>query len=421
MHRRTFLTVLGTAALTPAIPAAATKPTLKDWLARNATPLRTTRPDAPLDDLRHLKRPLAGARIVALGEASHDTAEITRLKHRTLRHLIEQQGFRAIAWEDDWSLGTLLNEYILTGRGDLRALMGQMSDAWRSEEVFAVFEYLRTYNAKHSDKVRFAGVEYFSTRHLAYDAIDAYVAQQAPHRLAEVRALLEPIYPHLTDMGKYVFWYWKEVADKAPYIQKSQAVHALLESLHHHSRSYAVVLHHARQIASFYEAFSLEDNYSYRDARAAENLDWWVRFTGEKVVYWAAAAHTANAPDLEVSNPSGPGFAFASAGSHLRRQYGDRYRTIGFTFDHGTMHGPVDMPPPLTTWFEHPLGQVRHAHYTLDLQRPASSAARAWLNAPLRTRGFPHLGPTSEMTGGTLAQWHDVLIHTQQVTPIHPL
>jgi erythromycin esterase len=130
---------------------------------------------------------------VALGEASHDTAEITRLKHRTLHHLIEQKGFRAIAWEDDWSLGTLLNQYILTGRGDLRALMGQMSDAWRSEEVKAVFEYLRSYNASHRDKVQFAGVEYFSTRLLAYDAVDAYVAKHAPHRLAELRAVLDPI------------------------------------------------------------------------------------------------------------------------------------------------------------------------------------------------------------------------------------
>ncbi|MEV6282702.1 erythromycin esterase family protein [Kribbella sp. NPDC051770] len=383
-----------------------------------ASALGTTDPAAPLDDLDHLRKPLAGARIVALGEASHDTAELTRLKHRTLRHLVERQGFRAIAWEDDWSLGTQLDSYITTGRGDLRALIAQMSDAWHSSEVEEVFRYLRRYNATHRNKVRFAGVEYFSTRHLAYDAVDAYVARHAPDQLAALRAVLKPIVPHLTDMGAYVHWYWKDVADKAPYIRNARAVLALLTGLRHSGRSYAVVLHHARQIVSFYEAFSLEDNFAYRDARAAENLRWWHRFSGEKVVYWAAAAHTANAPHLQVSDPP---VGFASAGSHLRRWYGDRYRTIGFTFDHGTAYGPIEMPPARATWFEHPLGEVPHAHFTLDLHARTSAAARDWLHAPLTTRGFPHVGPASEMSGGTLAEWHDVLIHTQQVTPIHPL
>jgi erythromycin esterase-like protein len=421
MHRRTFLTVLSTAALTPAIPAAATRPTLKDWITRNAVPLRTTRPTAPLDDLRHLRTTLAGARIVGLGEATHGTAEITRLKHRVLRHLVEQQGFRAIAWEDDWTLGTLLNQYILTGRGDLPALMGQMSGAWRSHEVRAVFEYLRGYNATHHDKVRFAGVEYFSTRRLAYDEIDAYVARHAPQRLAELRAVLRPIRPHLTDMGAYVQWYWLQVADKAPYIAKAKAVLALVAGLRHHSRSYQLVLQHARQIAFFYEAFSMENIYAYRDARAAENLRWWHEFTGEKVVYWAAAAHTANAPDLTVSNPAGPSVAFPSVGSYVHRWYGDRYRSVGFTFDHGTAHGPIALPAPRPSWFEHPLGQTGPAHYTLDLRRRPNAAAREWLRRPMLTRGSPELGPTSEMSGGTLAQWHDVLVHSRQVSPIHPI
>ena len=107
--------------------------------------------------------------------------------------LVEHHGFRAIAFEDDWSLGTQLNDYALTGRGDLSALMGQLSTEARTHENAELFEYLRAYNATYRDKVRFAGSEYFSTRRLSYDADAEYVARRAPHRLAELHRSLDPI------------------------------------------------------------------------------------------------------------------------------------------------------------------------------------------------------------------------------------
>lgn len=93
------------------------------------------------------------------------------------------------------------------------------------------------------DKVYFAGVEYYATRQLSYDAIERYVARHAPDRLAELRRSLVPIRPNTTDMGKYVRWYWKEVEDKAPYISKARAVYALVRDLPDQ-----VVVHNARQI-----------------------------------------------------------------------------------------------------------------------------------------------------------------------------
>ena len=54
-------------------------------------------------DLSQLRRAVHGAQIVGLGEAVHATAELTHLKLRVLRHLVEQLGFRAVAFEDDWS------------------------------------------------------------------------------------------------------------------------------------------------------------------------------------------------------------------------------------------------------------------------------------------------------------------------------
>ena len=142
--------------------------------------------------------------------------------------------------------------------------------------------------------------------------------------------------------------------------------------------------------------------------------------SGDRVAYWAASPHTANAPHLRLTRPGDSDLRFASAGSYLRRWYGRRYLSIGFTFDHGTVAaGPgqtVDAAPPSPDWFEAPLGDVPETTFNLDLRRRHVPApVREWLHEPVTTRGPS--GPGSIVDGGTLAQWFDILVHTQTVHP----
>ena len=138
----------------------------------------------------------------------------------------------------------------------------------------------------------------------------------------------------------------------------------------------------------------------------------------------AASAHTANAPRLRVAVPPGPFWRYPTAGSYLRHWYGQRYLSIGFTCDHGTVslgpEGTVAVPPPAPGWFERPFGQAGLDQFALDLRTPAPPPARSWLHSPLKTRGFPDRGPGSYMAGGTLAQWFDVIIHRQELSPTQP-
>ena len=125
----------------------------------------------------------------------------------------------------------------------------------------------------------------------------------------------------------------------------------------------------------------------YRDAHAAQNLRWWHRYSSDKVAYWGASAHTANAPRPRIVVPPGPDWRFATAGSYLRRWYGPRYVSIGFTFDHGTVSlGPgatITLPPPAPGWFERPFGRVGLDQFAVDLHTPAPAPVRKWLEAPL--------------------------------------
>lgn len=399
------------------------------WIRHHAVPLHTIDPAAPLDDLALLRWSVGDAEIVGLGESVHGTAEETVLKHRTLRFLVERMGFRTVAWEDDWTTGVQIDRYIRTGEGDLDTLVGQMAFQWKSRETKDVLRWLREYNAEHADKVRFFGVEYYLTWRPAYDGVDSYVAKTAPDRLGELRDHLEPLRPDPThtDVYQHIAWY-QEQEDKQFYIRHAHQVQDLVERLPHvpGDSAHAVAVHHARQIVSFYEHFALPDAEAlvYREARGAENLKWWRDLSGDKIAYWAGSPHTVNAPALHIVRPDADDMRFASAGSYLRRWYGKRYRSIGFTFAHGTASlgggQTVYLPPPKAGWFERPFGRVKYEQFALDLRAPAPPPVRRWLHSPVTTRGLADSGPDGYMTGGTLAEWFDVIVHRQEVTPVRP-
>lgn len=394
------------------------------WIRGHAQPLRTTDPDASLADLRPLERSIGAASVVGLGESEHGATEEAHLKFRTLRLLVEKLGYRSLAWEESWTTGRRINRYITTGRGDPRALAGRMTFQWRSAQVADVLRWLRRFNMGRTDQVRFVGVESYAVDRLAYRAVRSYVTDTAPGELPRLRADLEPIWPSDADPFVYAGVY-QGATNKRTYIRHARSVLRLLQRLPHRpgDRRYALALANARQIVYFHEYYALgtvEQNV-YRERHAAATLRWWQRFTGDRVAYWAASAHTANARDLRMVMPEPPNLRYASAGSYLRSWYGPGYRSIGFTFDHGTIGlAPGETTPqaaPEPGWFERPLGDHQPDRFVLDLRSPAPSPVRTWLTAPLVTRGLPNAVPGATISGGTLAQWFDILVHVQTVTP----
>lgn len=400
------------------------------WVQAAAAPVATVDPAAPLDDLAPLSPALENAEIVGLGESTHGAAEEITLKHRTLRFLVERMGFRSLAWEEDWTVGVQIDDYLRTGHGNLGVLVSQMSPQWQSREVADALGWLRDYNAHQRDpaaQVRFVGVEYYLTRALAYDAVESYIARIAPERLPELRADLQPLRPSTPDIWAHVQAVMA-APDKQAAVSHARRVRALIDQLPHAvgDPDHALALHHAEHILAFYEHYALPgpDALVYRDAHAAENLAWWRDHHPGKIVYWAASPHTAVAPNLRIAMPPGPDMRFPSAGAHLRERYGPRYRSVGFTFDHGTVDlgqgQTATLPPPAPHWFEHRLAAAGHDQFVLDLHRAGPPAVRAWLDGPASTRGMAQAGPTSFIDGGSVSTWFDVLVHRQQISPTRP-
>ncbi|GAA2434346.1 erythromycin esterase family protein [Streptomyces macrosporus] len=155
---------------------------------------------------------------------------------------------------------------------------------------------------------------------------------------------------------------------------------------------------------------------------AEETLRWY-EHTGDRIVYWGGLAHTANGAARTVS-PSSPPLTHRNAGSRLRERFGSGYVSIGLTFHHGTAPYPVPAPPP--EFADALLGSAGPEAYLLDLRADVPDRVGAWLGTPTRTRLIgPDYDPRDDaayhMSGGSLADWFDAVVHVREVTPVRPL
>jgi erythromycin esterase len=237
-----------------------------------------------------------------------------------------------------------------------------------------------------------------------------------------LRADLRVIYPDLPNPAAYADQYAHE-PHQGRFIRHAHHLARLVSRVPHRlgDPRHALVRQHARQIVSFHEhyALPLDVQDDYREAHAARNLRWWQQRTRDRVVYWAALAHTAAAPRLRIELPGAPDFVYRATGSYLREWYGRRYVSVGFTFDHGRVGLPPEVSPqphPEPGWLETPLGAVDRDRFVVDLHEAAPTAVRRWLHSRLTTRGLPW-APGSTVTGGSAGRWFDALVHVQRVTP----
>ncbi|WP_030410589.1 erythromycin esterase family protein [Streptomyces sp. NRRL S-1448] len=135
--------------------------TLAEWTTRNATRLTADDPNAPFDDLAVLHRLVGEARVVALGENSHQIREFGLLRERILRFLVQECGFTVYAVEFGAASGRAVDAWVQGGNGDLDTLLMPHPDGYpgQSAEGRDTIRWLRSHNATAPHPVRFAGLD----------------------------------------------------------------------------------------------------------------------------------------------------------------------------------------------------------------------------------------------------------------------
>jgi erythromycin esterase-like protein len=184
--------------------------------SREATGLieRVGRMAIPLEgpkDVDPLLERIGDARHVLLGEASHGTSEYYRWRTWISQRLIRERGFSFIAVEGDWPDCYRVNRYVkgfpdsgMDAREVLESFNRWPTWMWANEEVVALAEWLRRYNAglAEAQRVGFFGLDVYSLWESLY-AVIGYLHKADPSALPAARRAFRCFQPFGEDVQEY--------------------------------------------------------------------------------------------------------------------------------------------------------------------------------------------------------------------------
>ncbi|MFI5458651.1 MAG: erythromycin esterase family protein [Isosphaerales bacterium] len=378
------------------------KPAEVEWLRKNAIAFKTDRAESGFDDLQPVKAIVGDARIVGLGEATHGTAEFFRMKHRLVEFLASEKGFTLFAIEANMPEAYRVNDYVLNGKGDPRALLrGMYFWTWDTQEVLDMILWMRRFNESGKGRIQFLGFdmqtaavaaenarrfvalvdpEFAKTAAESYDGLDKAIGQ-AQAGDASQKSFAAKAVTRLANVAKKgrvdaVLKHMEEA--RARYLEKKPA--ALVDWAIQNARV-------AAQAAGMMVG-SFSGGSAHRDRCMADNVDWILAQAspGSKIVLWAHNGHV-----------SKTGMGSTSMGSHLAKRHGKDYVVLGFAaykgrytaIGQGTGLGTHEAPPAQSgsiEYYTHASGLPR---MIIDLRRASKdNSSSAWLTRPLDHRSI---------------------------------
>ena len=308
------------------------------WLKSNAIPVKSVEAGNGFEDLLPLKRVFKNVRFVGLGEQTHGTREFFQFKHRMLEFLVKEMDFRVFAMEASYSACQNINDYVMGTTDDgAAALDSQRFWTWNTQEVRAMLDWMRQYNAgvPAGKKVKFTAFD-IQINDPGKSRLLEYLKRVAPERVTETETFFKV---NEGDLGTAAF----EPGDAAKqartkFKELKNQYHDLFAFLEINepqlaSKSsqaeYEQAREYARVMVQFMSAYGNgSGTRALRDLYMADNFQRIVQRepAGARFVLWAHNGHISTGGSAEND---------LSFGSHLRRFYGKDYYALGFVFDQG--------------------------------------------------------------------------------------
>jgi erythromycin esterase len=311
------------------------------WLKKDAIPLKTVEAGKGFEDLQPLKRVFKSVRFVGLGEETHGSREFFQFKHRMVEFLVKEMGFRVFAIEASYSGCQRINDYVM-GRTDdgAAALDSQGFWTWNTEEVRAMLDWMRQYNAgvRPEQKVKFSG---FDIQHndICKSELLKYLKRIAPERVAETETLFKVNEADLgyaalkqDDQAKEALAKLKGLKDQYNALLVFLELNGPLLAAKSSQSECEQIREYARVLVQFINAYG-NGGGNLRDLYMADNFRRIVEreAAGTRFVVWAHNAHIATSDmTLDSGTPDAEGF-----GHYLRGFYGKEYYALGFSFNRG--------------------------------------------------------------------------------------
>jgi len=328
------------------------------------------------------------AHVVALGEATHGTRQFFAMKHRLIKYLVQQRGFRTFAMEADGGASCAINEYIHTGKGNPDQLVRALRFwTWSTEEFLTLVRWMHDYNqtARADQAISFRGIDMqdpLATTRQVVSFLRRFDPEAAGKAESDYRCL-GPLEDHAALEAEYPS---QEYDTQLRCAARITAIHQSLSrrrSLYEQKSpsAYACALWSAKLLEQTEMLLRLP---SARDYLYGENvLALAAPFESPgKVIVWAHNGHIAD--------------TFGAMGRHLKRRLGADYLIVSFTFYSGSFRartrqpdggaGPpvaIAAPPARLDSYEAAFHRAGLSRFILDL-RPLrrTAGSQDWLDGP---------------------------------------
>lgn len=322
-----------------------------------AVPLEGNDPEAgPSDedavaDFAPLADAFEGKTVFGLGEATHGTKEFFAVKRRLVEFLVTELDVRLFGLEANFSETLALDRYVVTGEGDPEdALAGVYFWTWNTEEMLALVEWLREYNAgrPREEKVRFYGFDAKFTQGPAR-ALGDFFERADPDYLAEVGDLLTTVAkgpPGDPNGNPDATTDWLVAAETLTetlanrFEDREDAYRSEVTD-----REWRLVRRHRRvveQAADLVSARTFADSgdpNGVRDAAMTENVEWMLDHEqADRIALWAHNGHVRRGTFRGGNRETPP----KTMGQHLAETFGDDYYALGFEFGRGSFQARPD-------------------------------------------------------------------------------
>jgi erythromycin esterase len=396
------------------------------WLKQHAAAVRTIDPaDTDYRDLEALGDVIGDARVVLLGEGTHNAANTFTARSRIVQFLHQERGFDVLVWESGLYSVAKSWERMREGEDALTAMRRSVFGIWtRVEEVQPLIAYIDRH-ARSDRPLEIAGLDSQLTGTASRDFLTAdlrdYMATiGGDTTLLSEGGLFDVALRPLTLVGGGAGinppdpWFEDSVATLQRQIQ------GLRQPGNAEAAFWTHVLDGMRLEASGWRdqkviARTEEEKeratwraYIERDVQMARNLIWLVqeRYAGRKLIVWAATMHTnyrePNPQFSEEQTLERYGLPWRPMGQIAHQALGDETYAIGFTAYEGVRGADSPIEPTRdTVEFEDLMHATGLVYGFVDLRAPA--AGGEWLRTPMYARPYglrPHLVPWAEVLDG---------------------
>jgi erythromycin esterase len=378
------------------------------WLKTNCIKIKTVQSDNGFDDLQPLKKMIGSSRIVALGENTHGTSEVFKMKHRLIEFLATEMGFTILSVEVGMPEASLLNDYVINGNGDPQTIIKSWGLHLNTQEFLDMIEWMRKFNVSGKGRIQFTG---FDMQYAAgaldnlnkFAKLNNLTLKSSLDTLSNVIERLQSEGPQFLEDQKALDYFKLKCENVFSYISENKK--SITKTINESEFNW--LLQNANILIQSAEAAIRHDEISFRDKCMAENVEWILNANPtEKIILWGHIGH------LRKELPW--------MGGYLFEKFGSNYYSIGTVSNSGTYTANNSFETTTTNVLnESKPGSFEYSFHKLGVpifyfdynQVNESKPESKWLKSALFYRGIGAVATQDQFQPVNISEWFNAIIY----------